>query len=88
MCGLQVPKLTEQIKDVACGQSHTCAIAYNGPLYTFGAGWFGRLGQGAQPLPQPSLLAGNLLVTTEIRLAPLFITESFIFFSVRFFMKL
>jgi alpha-tubulin suppressor-like RCC1 family protein len=40
----QVPKLTEQIKDVDCGQSHTAAVASDGSLYTFGAGWFGRLG--------------------------------------------
>ncbi|KAK2144242.1 hypothetical protein NP493_4277g00004 [Ridgeia piscesae] len=37
---------SKRIRDIACGSSHSAAIASNGDLYTWGLGEYGRLGHG------------------------------------------
>mmetsp|Transcript_53968 Transcript_53968/g.94678 ORF Transcript_53968/g.94678 Transcript_53968/m.94678 type:complete len:2213 (-) Transcript_53968:70-6708(-) len=41
-------KMDCKLKKVSCGAEHTAAISTKGDLYTFGAGWFGRLGHGTK----------------------------------------
>jgi len=42
----RVVRTDEQFIFVSCGSQHTAALDANSKLYTFGAGWYGRLGHG------------------------------------------
>lgn len=39
-------RLSDQVDHVSCGAQHTAIINVQGQLFTFGAGWYGRLGHG------------------------------------------
>lgn len=50
--------IDSRITQVSCGPSHTALVGAQGQLYTFGAGWFGRLGHGdMQNQPAPKQIA-------------------------------
>lgn len=34
------------INEIACGETHTCAVSSNGDIYTWGGGQAGQLGHG------------------------------------------
>lgn len=39
-------RLSDQVDHVSCGAQHTAILNMQGHLFTFGSGWFGRLGHG------------------------------------------
>ncbi len=44
---LAIPSLAANVKSVACGNNHVCALLNDGTLKCVGAGYYGQLGQGA-----------------------------------------
>eukprot|EP01105_Mastigella_eilhardi_P021531 TRINITY_DN5221_c0_g1_i5.p1 TRINITY_DN5221_c0_g1~~TRINITY_DN5221_c0_g1_i5.p1 ORF type:complete len:1027 (+),score=255.48 TRINITY_DN5221_c0_g1_i5:89-3169(+) len=56
----QVPGITEPVKQVACGLTHTLALSEGGTLWCWGEGRFGKLGLG------PDLMTEDVASPTQI----------------------
>ena len=43
----RVSTITEKVKDISLGMTHSAALTATGKLYTWGSGWYGKLGHGS-----------------------------------------
>eukprot|EP00397_Hematodinium_sp_SG-2012_P000868 GEMP01000869.1.p1 GENE.GEMP01000869.1~~GEMP01000869.1.p1 ORF type:complete len:986 (+),score=207.66 GEMP01000869.1:218-3175(+) len=58
-------RVNDRIESVFCGAEHSAVVNAQGRAFSFGAGWFGRLGQGSTMnayVPSPIDLPDNLLI--------------------------